>query len=153
MPRRAAPPFGVSTAELDTEPAVEDIGAWVVGELQRHGLNLRATERSLQARRQRGASRRTVPVFDRGALDYYWCGEFLHRLVSRDFAFDAVVAELAGKPRLVARMRRKARVFLRVCATRDAAAARTRRRLPEAYHPAFEAVVEAVQSRRWRPPV
>jgi hypothetical protein len=133
-------------------PPVDDVGVWVIEQLRRHRFNLLAAARELQAWRQRGARRETVPVLDRGALDYYWCGEFFHRLVRSEFAFDRVVQDLAGERLLQARVRRKARAFVAALQADGADSHLIWRRMPEAYHPDLEATRAALQAGTWSLP-
>jgi transcriptional regulator with GAF, ATPase, and Fis domain len=139
-------------------PPVEDVGAWVLQTLREHRFNLLAAARALQRLRRQGATRAQVPVFDRGALDSYLCGEFFRRLVAQAYQLDAVIAGLAGQADLVPRVRRKVRAFLRPIRTqrrldRRAAGGLLRdgyRRIPERYHVDIEQAIEALRRRRWR---
>ncbi|MFQ5599907.1 MAG: sigma 54-interacting transcriptional regulator [Candidatus Krumholzibacteriia bacterium] len=144
-----------ATVEL---AAVEDVGAWVLEQVRAHRFNLLAAAKHLQALRRNGASRQVVPVFDRGALDYYLCGEFFRRLVEHGFDVEGVVGELAGSAALVPRVRRKVRAFLRPLSALDARrpdAARvllreSYRRIPERYHVDLQQALEALQAGRWK---
>jgi hypothetical protein len=138
--------------------AVRDVGEWVLEQLRQHQFNLSATAKSLAARRAASVDRAAVPVFDRGALDYYLCGEFYQRLVQREFDMEAAIADLAGDPAALPRLRRKTQAFLRPLQEQlqhDHAAeevlARAFPRLPERYHPVLLDVVRAVREGRWQP--
>jgi hypothetical protein len=97
-------------------------------------------------------------VYDRGALDYYLCGEFYRRLVLRDYALDPVIADLAGTPALVPRLRRKVRAFVKPLARLGPGdRARLRQvlaegygRLPERYQLDLEAAAGALLDGRWQ---
>ncbi len=97
-------------------------------------------------------------MFDRGALDYYLCGEFFRRLVERAFRLDDVIADLAGRADLVPRVRRKVRAYLRPLQKRrklDRGAIQDLLRggygrIPERYHLDIEQAIEALRKRRWR---
>src|SRR5439155_3934845 len=92
----AWPAWSPGEGAMRTSPAPfgEDVGAWVLEQLRAHRFNLLAAARHLQALRRLGAPRQSVPVFDRGALDYYLCGEFYHRLVASGFQLEETVALL-----------------------------------------------------------
>ncbi len=152
------PPSGAEAQRLSSGPRIEDVGGWVLETLREHQFNLLSAARTLQQARLRGATREQVPVFDRGALDYYLCGEFFRRLVEHAYAVDTVVADLAGNARLIPRVRRKVRAYLRPLRARrtldrKAAAELLRdgyRRVPERYHLDIEQAIEALRRRRWR---
>jgi DNA-binding NtrC family response regulator len=158
-PRPLAPPAVGGHAprplrhEEDDGP-VQEIGTWVIDQLRACRFNLRAASRTLQELRTRGAPRSAVPVCDRGALDYYLCGEFFQRLVRHGFDADAAIRELAGDGRFVARVRRKARAFMAPLLATGGGPDGVRRwpRVPETYHPDLEAVIAAVHGGRWTPP-
>jgi transcriptional regulator with AAA-type ATPase domain len=135
-------------------PVVEDIGAWVLDRLRQHRFNLLGAARHLQQLRRAGAPRDVVPVFDRGALDYYLCGEFFQRLVEKRFEMGVTVSELAGTPALVPRVRRKVRAFLRPLRSldeQDGDALRRDRygRVPERYQLEIEQAIRALREGRW----
>ena len=151
-------PSDAGTPRVSSQPRIEDVGSWVLETLREHQFNLLSAARTLQQARLQGATREQVPVFDRGALDYYLCGEFFRRMVEHAYAMDAVVADLAGNGSLVPRVRRKVRAYLRPLRARrkldrKAAAELLRdgyRRVPERYHLDIEQAIEALRRRRWR---
>jgi DNA-binding NtrC family response regulator len=149
---------GTAPPAVGAQAAVEDVGEWVVEQLRSHRFNLLAAARHLQERRRLGARREVVPVFDRGALDYYLCGEFFRRLVERAFRMEPVVAEIAGSNALVPRVRRKVRAYLRPLQalrrigphTASALLRDGYRRVPERYHVEIEVAIEALRKGRWK---
>jgi DNA-binding NtrC family response regulator len=137
-------------------PTVADVGAWVLERLRAHRFNLSAAAKELQEQRAQGVSRGAIPVFDRGALDYYLCGEFFEHLVAADFDVGAAVESVAGSKALVPRVLRKADAFLRplrgVGSAADLARARSSfRRLPERYAPVLDRVCDAVAAGQFNP--
>jgi hypothetical protein len=140
---------------------IDDVGGWVVEQLRQHRFNLSAAAKGLLSLRTSGHNRRAVPVFDRGALDYYLCGEFFERLLSREFDADAAIRDLAGDGALAPRLRRKVRAFLRPLEVDIADDAKREDldvlvqerfpRVPERYRPALRAVLDAVRSGKWSP--
>jgi len=128
--------------------------------LREHRFNLSATARTLQEQRQRGVARTEIPVFDRGALDAYLCGEFFRALRQQRFDLEAAVKDIAGKPLFASRLRRKAEAFLRPLKglgrwKGEAGRLRLReayRRIPEAYQDDIEASVKALRRGAWKLP-
>jgi DNA-binding NtrC family response regulator len=139
---------------------VDDVGTWVLARLREHRFNLSAAARTLQERRRGGAARTEVPVFDRGSLDAYLCGEYFRALRQHEFDVDAALEELAAKPHFVPRLRRKAEAYsrpLKGLSRWQGAAGRLRlreayRRIPEVYWSDIEACAKALRRRRWKRP-
>ena len=141
--------------------SVDDVGGWVVEQLRQHRFNLSAAAKGLSALRASGQHRQAVPVFDRGALDYYLCGEFYERLLQRQFDSEAAIRDLAGEDALTPRLRRKVRAFLRPLETDirgDVSAEELKSlmdvrfsRVPDRYRAALFAVLEAVRDGEWNP--
>lgn len=151
------PGVGDAVRKAAETRVVEDVGAWVLEKLREHRFNLKATAQHLQLLRKLGVARASVPVFDRGALDYYLCGEFYRRLVESQYEIEPTLLWLAGNNRLVPRLRRKVRAFIRPLdelragggpVTKEALW-RQFHRLPEAYYPDLERAAEALVSGRW----
>jgi DNA-binding NtrC family response regulator len=136
--------------------AVEDVGAWVVDQLRRQGFNLRATALRLARLRKLGATRAVVPVFDRGAIDYHLCGEFMRRLAAHRYDVEAALSDIAGRRDWVPRLRRKVRAYLRPLLESETAslAELTRRfgRIPERYQDDVRAAIEAWRAGKWQLP-
>jgi DNA-binding NtrC family response regulator len=137
---------------------VQDVGEWVLTQLRRHRFNLSAAAKSLAARRAGTDDRASVPVFDRGALDYYLCGEFYARLVRLHFDPQAAIRDLAGDEAAMPRLQRKVQAFLRPLQSHlddgrsaEDVLARAFPRLPERYHGVLLEVVRAVRAGRWQP--
>ena len=157
---RDAPPTLPSPPTLASPNGVEDVGNWVLERLREHRFNLSSAARSLQEQRRQGASREAVPVFDRGALDYYLCGEFFRALVGHAYAVDAALQHLAPRAPHSPRLRRKVQAFVRPLRSwqrRTGAQARARlhevyRRVPETYLTEIEQAAAALRRGRWRLP-
>ena len=136
-------------------PAVEDVGVWVVEQLRDHGFNLRAAAMRLSRLRRLGATRAVVPVFDRGAIDYHLCGEFMRRLVAGGFDVESTLADLAGRREWVPRLRRKVRAYLRPLAETPGDRNLLERRfdrLPERYRDDVHAALDAWGAGKWQLP-
>jgi len=154
-PTRSLSPSEVALALDPHAPVVADVGVWVVEQLRDHGFNLRAAAMRLSRLRRLGATRAVVPVFDRGAIDYHLCGEFMRRLVARDFDVEGTLADLAGRRDLVPRLRRKVRAYLRPLA--ESAGDRQQidggfSRIPERYRDDVRAAVDAWSAGKWKLP-
>jgi DNA-binding NtrC family response regulator len=151
---RESPPGAFDAEVQAAAPLVPDVGAWVVEQLRAHRFNLRAAARRLLDLRREGVPREAVPVHDRGALDYYLCGEIARRLVQHDFDLEAAALEIAGGRRLLARVQRRVAAFLVPLATVSSGAPGEMPaawvRVPEEYEPDLAALVAAVRAGKWQ---
>ena len=140
--------------------AGDEIGAWVLERLRAHRFNLSAAARSLAEQRRNGASRDAIPVFDRGALDYYLCGEFFRALAAHAYDLDAAVQALAVRAPAVPRVRRKVLSYVRPLRSLNRARPPVVRlrlrqaygRIPEEYQPEIDRAAQALRKGRWRLP-
>ncbi len=159
-PTRSSLPSAAPALRGGLASAGDEVGAWVLERLRAHRFNLSAAARSLADLRRGGASRDAVPVFDRGALDYYLCGEFFRALAAHSYDLDAAVQALAVRAPAVPRLRRKVLSYVRPLRNLNRARppmlrARLRQaygRIPDAYQREIDRAAEALRKGRWRLP-
>ncbi len=159
-PPAASKPAGTRDPVHGLLSAGDEVGAWVLERLRAHRFNLSAAARSLAEQRRSGASRNAIPVFDRGALDYYLCGEFFRALSAHAYDLDAAVQALAVRAPAVPRVRRKVLSYVRPLRNLNRARPplvrlRLRQayaRIPEEYQPEIDRAAQALRQGRWRMP-